>query len=356
MKERVEKFRRVLEKNNLKGIFLTSYENKYYVGGLRDESDDTYVLLTKYNVYLFVDARYYERAIKETEDVKVVLFTRNFYEKIKEVLELEEIKEIGFEDKNMRVFLYNNLLKNVGVKLTPVDLTNVRAVKDAIELFYLRKAVSIVDSTFKQIKKYVKPGLKEIEIKDFVESTMKKLGAECPSFDTIVVSGKNGSMPHGIATNKRVTAGDFITIDFGAKYKGYCSDITRTIVLDKVKNKQMKEIYDVVLNANLAAIKAVKPGIKIGEVDKAARDYITSKGYGEYFTHSTGHGIGLLIHDELGVYLTSEVIIEENMVFTIEPGIYVPGLGGVRIEDDILVTKNGCEILTKSSKKLTIIK
>jgi len=118
----------------------------------------------------------------------------------------------------------------------------------------------------------------------------------------------------------------------------------------------MKEIYDVVLNANLAAIKAVKPGIKIGEVDKAARDYITSKGYGEYFTHSTGHGIGLLIHDELGVYLTSEVIIEENMVFTIEPGIYVPGLGGVRIEDDILVTKNGCEILTKSSKKLTIIK
>lgn len=356
MKARIEIFRKVLEKNKLKGIFLTSYENKFYIGGLRDESDDTYILVTKYNVYLFVDGRYYERALKETTDIKVVLFSRDFYQKVKEILELEEIKEIGFEDKNMRVALYNNLINNVGVKMTPVDLTNIRAVKDELELFYLRKAVSIVDDTFKAIKKFIKPGMRETEIKNFVEATMKDLRAECPSFDTIVVSGKNGSMPHGVATNKRVAEGDFITIDFGARFKGYCSDITRTVVVGKVKNKKMKEIYEVVLQANLEAIKVVKPGIKAKEVDKAARDYIISKGYGEYFTHSTGHGIGVLIHDELGVHPSSEIILEENMVFTIEPGIYVPGLGGVRIEDDILVTESGCEVLTKSNKKLTIIK
>lgn len=356
MKGRITRYREILKQQNLKGAFLTSMENKFYLTGFRDDTDDTYVILTNYNVYLFVDARYYERALKETKDIKVVLFARDFYQKVKEVLKNEEIKELGFEDHNMRVNLYNSLITQTGIKMKPINLVNARAVKDEMELLYIKKAVSIVDQTFKEILKYVKAGLKEIEIKEFVDNTMRRLGAECPSFETIVVSGKNGSMPHGVATNKKVAEGDFITIDFGAKYKGYCSDITRTIVVGKVKNKKMKEIYDTVLQANLEAIKVVKPGIKAKEVDKAARDYIASNGYGEYFTHSTGHGIGLLIHDELGIYLTSETVLEENMVFTIEPGIYVPSLGGVRIEDDVVVTSEGCEVLTKSKKNLIIVK
>lgn len=356
MKDRVERVLNRLKSQKLKGVFLTSFENKYYVSGFYDNSGDTFVLLTRFNTYLFVDARYYERAKKECPDVKVVLFAGDLFERIKEILEEEELTEIGFEANNMTVALFDALSSKTGVKLTKVNLTNVRAVKDAMELFYIKKAVSIVDSAFKDIKKYVKVGMREIDVAEFVDATMKKYGASSPSFETIVVSGKKGSMPHGVPGNKKIEAGDFVTIDFGAFYHGYASDMTRTIVMGKPKHKEMKEIYEIVRVANEAGIAAVRPGIKASEVDKAARDVIERAGYGKYFTHSTGHGIGVLIHDELPVYPKSDVVLEEGMVFTVEPGIYVPGLGGVRIEDDVLVTENGVEVLTKSPKKLISIK
>ena len=356
MKERIERFLARLKKQKLNGVFLTSMENKYYITGFYDNAGDTYALLTRCNVYLFVDARYYERAKKECPDVNVVLFAGDLFERIKEVLDKEELKEVGIEDFNMTVALYNAITSRIGVKLTPVNLTNVRAVKDAMELFYIKKAVSIVDAAFKDIKKFIKVGMKEVEVRDFVDETMKKYGASAPSFETIVVSGKKGSMPHGTPGNKRIENGDFVTIDFGAFYHGYASDMTRTIVMGKPKDKRMKEIYEIVREANEAGIAAVKPGVKACEVDKAARDVIEKAGYGKYFTHSTGHGIGILIHDELGVYPRSEIILEEGMVFTVEPGIYVPGVGGVRIEDDVLVTEDGVEVLTKSHKKLISIK
>lgn len=354
MKERINKFVKHMEAQGFDAAFLTSRENKFYITGFNDE--DGYALVTRYNVYLFVDARYYERVQKECPDIKAVLVNRNLFETINETLTLEEIKTLGIEENNMTVSFYKKLLEKVSCKVENINLMNIRAVKDEMELLYIRKAVRIVDQTFKQVCKYIQPGMTELEVKKFINDTMVSLGADKESFDTMVLSGKKGSMPHGVASNKKIEVGDFVTMDYGAFYKGYASDITRTIVVGKVKDAKLKDAYDAVLNANLVAIEAAKPGMKAKELDKVARDYLESRGYGEYFTHSLGHGIGVLVHDELGIHTYSETVLEKNMVFTIEPGVYIPGLGGIRVEDDVVITDDGCEVLTKSKKNLTIIK
>ena len=338
----------------LDGAFLTSRENKFYITDFNDE--DGYALVTRYNVYLFVDARYYERVQKECPDVKAVLIERNLFETINETLKLEEIENLGIEESNMTVSFYKKLLDKVECEVKGINLTNIRAIKDEMELLYIRRAVNIADQTFKKVCKFIQPGMTELEVKKFINDTMISLGADKESFDTMVLSGKKGSMPHGVASNKKIEVGDFVTMDYGAFYKGYASDITRTVVVGKVKDSKLKDVYDAVLNANLKAIEAAKPGMLAKDLDKVARDYLESRGYGKYFTHSLGHGIGVLIHDELGIHTYSDVVLKKNMVFTIEPGVYIPGLGGIRIEDDIVLTEDGCEVLTKSKKNLTIIK
>lgn len=353
MKQRTINFVKKMEGQGFDGVFLTSKENKFYITNFNDE--DGYALVTRYNVYLFVDARYYERCVKECPEVKVVLLERNYFEKFKEIIELEEIKRLGIEGNNMTVSFYNKLIQTLKCKVDSINLSNVRAVKDEMELLYIRKAVSIVDQTYKKVCKYIQPGMTELEVKRFINDTMLSLGADKESFDTMVLSGKKGSMPHGVPSNKKIEVGDFVTMDYGAFYKGYASDITRTIVMGKVKDKRLKDMYDAVLNANLKAIEAAKPGMLAKDLDKVARDYLYERGYGEYFTHSLGHGLGVLIHDELGLHANSDVVLEKNMVFTIEPGVYIPNLGGIRIEDDVVLTDDGCEVLTKSKKKLTII-
>ena len=355
MVERINRFVKHMVDQGFDGAFLTSRENKYYITGFNDE--DGYALVTRYNVYLFVDARYYERVQKECPDVKVVLVERNLFDTIANAIELEEIKNLGIEEGNMTVSFYKKLTSKVECKVDGINLLNIRAVKDEMELLYIRKAVSIADQTFKQVCKFIKPGMTELEVKKFINDTMISLGAEKESFDTMVLSGKKGSMPHGVASKKKIESGDFVTMDYGAFYKGYASDITRTIVVGpKVNNPKLKDVYDAVLNANIKAIEAAKPGMLAKDLDKVARDYLESRGYGKYFTHSLGHGIGVLIHDELGIHAYSDVKLEKNMVFTIEPGVYIPGVGGIRIEDDVVITETGCEVLTKSKKTLTFVK
>ena len=201
------------------------------------------------------------------------------------------------------------------------------------------------------ILNFTKPGMKEIEVSNELISFMKGLGASKESFDIIVASGKRGALPHGAASNKVIEDGDFVTIDYGCVYNGYCSDITRSFLVGK-QNKKMEEVYKIVKAAQEAAIKGVKAGIKACEVDKIARDYITSKGYGEYFIHSTGHGLGIEVHDPISVSSKSDMVLEENMIITVEPGIYIPNVGGIRIEDDVLVTKDGYKVMTSACKRL----
>jgi len=231
------------------------------------------------------------------------------------------------------------------------DVDALRQIKSEEELEYLEKAEAIGDLAFEKILTILKPGMTELEVAAELEYQMKKAGAENFSFSTIVASGLNSSMPHAIPGEKKLEEGDFVTMDFGCTYKGYCSDMTRTVVLGKASEKQ-KEIYNTVLKAQLAALDAIKAGVTGKSVDKVARDIITEAGYGECFGHGLGHSVGLFIHEEPRLSPAGETVLEENMIETVEPGIYVPGFGGVRIEDMVAVTKDGCKNFTHSPKEL----
>ena len=201
---------------------------------------------------------------------------------------------------------------------------------------------------------YIKPGMAELEVANELEFFMRKSGAASSSFDIIVASGWRSALPHGVASDKIIETGDFVTMDYGALYNGYISDITRTVAVGEPSEK-LREIYDVVLEAQLRAMNGIKPGMTGVEADALARDYITEKGYGEYFGHSLGHGIGLEVHEGPGLSSRSKAELKPGMVVTVEPGIYLPGVGGVRIEDDILITESGNETLMHSTKDLIIL-
>ena len=231
------------------------------------------------------------------------------------------------------------------------DRIYIYKIKTEEELTYLARAEEIGDKAFEKLLKVVKPGMTELEVAAELEYLMKKEGAEDLSFNTIIASGLNSSMPHAIPGYKKLEVGDFVTCDFGCKYKGYCSDMTRTFVLGKASEKQ-KEIYNVVLKAQLAGLAAVKAGVSGSSVDKVSRDIIAEAGYGEYFGHGLGHSVGLFIHESPRLSPSDDTILQAGMIETVEPGIYVPGFGGVRIEDMVVVTEDGCRNLAHSPKEL----
>lgn len=228
-------------------------------------------------------------------------------------------------------------------------------IKDETELGLMRRAAEIADQAFAEVLPLVKPGVAERDLAAELEYRMKRLGAEGPAFETIVASGFRSSLPHGRASEKRIEHGDFVTFDFGAIYRGYCSDMTRTVVVGEPTEKQ-REIYGIVLEAQRRGVAACRAGITGKELDAVCRSYIAEKGYGEAFGHGTGHGVGRFIHEGPKVSLRGENDrLEAGMVVTIEPGIYLPGWGGVRIEDMVLVTETGCEPFTKTPKDLLIL-
>lgn len=233
-------------------------------------------------------------------------------------------------------------------------IEKLRMKKSPEELEVLKAAAKIADDAFEHICSYIKAGMTELEVSNELEFFMRSQGATSSSFDIIVASGLRSALPHGVASDKKIESGDLITLDFGALYNGYVSDITRTVAVGEPSDK-LKEIYHVVLESQVLALEKIKPGMTGIEADAIARDYIKSKGYGEAFGHSTGHGIGLEVHEGPGLSFRSETILEPGMAVTVEPGIYLPGIGGVRIEDDILITETGNERLTHSSKELRIL-
>lgn len=244
-----------------------------------------------------------------------------------------------------------------GIELVPLSdfMLDLRAVKDEGELELLAAAAAIADKAFDHILGFLKPGISERRVALELQRYMEDLGASGPSFETIVASGVRSSMPHGVASEKLLEEGDFITMDFGCVYKGYCSDITRTVVLGTASPRQ-REIYGIVLEAQLAGVEGIRAGISGRQADALARDIIAAKGYGEQFGHGMGHGVGLAIHESPRAAVGSKDIFVENNIITVEPGIYIPDWGGVRIED-MLVVKEGCSRnLTSSPKELIEIK
>ena len=234
-------------------------------------------------------------------------------------------------------------------------LLELRQIKDSSEIRTIQKACEIADEAFSEALKFIEPGRTEIEVANFLDFKMRDMGASGISFDTIVASGKRSSLPHGVATHKMIEFGDVVTIDFGCYYEHYASDMTRTIFVGSVDDK-MAEIYHTVQKANQLLIEQARSGMTYADYDRVPREVIETAGFGKYFTHGIGHGLGLDVH-EIPYFSQAmlEPVLQSGMVVTDEPGIYLPEFGGVRIEDDLLITDNGCEVLTKAPKELIVI-
>jgi Xaa-Pro aminopeptidase len=352
MENRIANLRKYMKKENVDAMIVSNFANIYYYSNF--SSEDGLLLITMKDAYLLTDGRYIAQSKEQCPNYKINIITKSYSATVKDLLSEIDVKRIGFEE-NLAFNRYKAFNDTLGLEMVGLNIESLKKVKDHQEIEKIKKACAIADKCYKHILKYVKVGMKEIEVRNEMLRYMLELGASKESFDIIVASGKRGAMPHGVASNKKIKEGDFVTLDFGCVNDFYCSDITRTFVMGE-PSKAMLDIYEVVREAQLKGLEIIKPGIRAKDVDFACRDFIEKMGYGEYFNHSTGHGLGILVHDSLAISPNSDTVLKEGMVFTVEPGVYVEGLGGVRIEDDVVVTKDGCEILTKSSKKLYKIK
>ncbi len=338
-------------------VIVVSPENRRYLTSFN--SSDGFLVITKNQTVFFTDSRYIEAAKNEISVCEVRLLKR-LSETVSPFLEELNIKNIFLETEKLTVAQLNNL-KNAFPfadvsALDEVDeiINSLRAIKSKDEVEYIKKAQAIAEEAFKEILKFIKIGVTEKEIALQLDFYMLSHGAEAVSFETIAVSGKNSSMPHGVPTEKKVENGDFITMDFGAVYKGYHSDMTRTVAVGNISEKQ-KEIYSIVLNAQKEALSVLKSGISCKSADKAARDIITASGYGENFGHGTRHGVGVEIHEAPNLSPYSQSVLNCGNIVTVEPGIYIENEFGVRIEDMALITENGYENLTSCEKELIIL-
>ena len=335
-------------------VLVSNGYNMRYLSGFR--GTDGYFLLPPERKVHLTDSRYTTQANEEAPGFEVMETKsgRGYKEILAELLGQAAVKRLLFEDKHL---IYADVLELkehcAGVEWKPAgDLLNsLREVKTERELALIQKAEAIGDRAFARILKDIRPGVTERRIAAKIDYYMKEMGAERNSFDTIVASGVHSAMPHAIPSDKPIEYGEFVTMDFGCVYGGYCSDMTRTVVVGAASARQ-KEIYGVVLQAQQAALREIKAGITGCQADAAARTVIEEAGYGEYFGHGLGHGVGLFIHEEPRLSAKCHEVLIENMVETVEPGIYLPGFGGVRIEDLVRITAGGCENFTHSPKEL----
>jgi len=351
---KLQKIQNRIKELGLDGLLITSNYNRRYMTGFTGTAGA--VLITAEKGLFITDFRYTEQAEKQCTGYEVVKQSGSIATEVAEQAKKLGLKRIGFEEDHVTFSAYKVFEKEIAAELIPVsgEIEKLRLIKDGTEIKILKEAADIADAAFKHILEFIRPGKTELQVSNELEFFMRSLGASSSSFDIIVASGFRSALPHGVASDKVIETGDFVTLDYGAYYKGYVSDITRTVAVGKPADK-LKEIYDIVLEAQLRGVNGIKPGLTGKEADALTRDYITEKGYGEYFGHSTGHGIGLEVHEGPGLSVKSDIVLEKGMAVTVEPGIYIPGLGGVRIEDDIIITENHNERLTHSPKELIIL-
>lgn len=349
----VTHFRNRLLTSGLEAFIVTNLKNIYYLSGFWGTAGT--VLITSQGQYLLTDSRYSVAAREAAPDFEVIE-TREHFEVIATLLKKENVTQVSFEDSLTYAEFQNLQEKLVGITLKPsalfVELQ--RQIKRPEEIAIIEKACAISDQAFNDLLKFVEPGKTELEIANFLDFKMRDLGASGISFDTIVASGLRSALPHGRATHKPIAYGDTVTVDFGCYYHHYASDMTRTFFVGEV-SPQMREIYQVVEAAQAAVTAISAPGLTFGDYDKAARDIIEAAGYGSAFSHGIGHGLGLDVHEIPYFSKTSQEVLVENMVITNEPGIYIEGVGGVRIEDDLLITNQGVQVLTLAPKELIVI-
>ena len=340
-----------ISEEEVDALLITKAPNVNYFSGFGGES--TALLVGKNFRKLITDGRYIEQAKQEAKNFLVIEQTEGFYKKI--VAELKETvcKKVGIEGMVMTVAEHDYIVKNFeGVELKSVVLDKIRQVKDEAEISCIKKACDIADRAFEKILEFIKPDVREVEVAAELEYFMRKFGSERAAFTTIVASGWRGSLPHGTASDKKICAGELVTIDFGAVFNGYHSDITRTICVGKASDEQ-KKIYNAVLSAQIYGLEVITAGKSGKDIDAAVRKKFEDAGYGKNFVHGLGHGVGLEIHEEPRLSKLSECeSLLPNMIVTDEPGLYLENFGGVRIEDTVLVTSGAAQPLTHSPKTL----
>ena len=358
MSNRIQKLRAKLAEKDLGAILISTPENRRYLSGFTGSAG--YLVITSDHAFLATDFRYMEQAAKQSPDFEIVKIGDD-WSWLRELLEAPGSRSLAFESGHLTVSTYRQIadafqsnradghIGKSGLIGTKGVVEGLRAVKDTDELAQVRRAIDIADETIEKVAHSVQPGETEREVAWHLEKTMRELGADSISFDIIVAAGPNGAMPHHRPTDQAIVPGEPIVIDMGAKAGGYCSDITRTVCAGE-PDETFRKIYDIVLGAQLTAISTVRPGMTGRQADELSRVVIAEAGYGEYFGHSLGHGIGLAVHEYPGVGPKSDHLLEEGMVFTIEPGIYVSGWGGVRIEDMVILEKDGAKVLTNAPK------
>lgn len=347
-----------LEAHGLDAMLLTGEANRFYASGFHSSGTDGVALVTRKKAYYFTDSRYTEAAGRclVGAELREIGHGRGYAALIEEAISEQHISRMGFEDAYMTVQDYERYRKALSCDLVPATelLWQLRMVKDDEELEALAAAQRIAERALEEILEEIRPGVTEKEIAARLQYLMLHYGASDMSFDPIVVSGPNGSLPHGVPSEKTIRQGEFVTMDFGCVYRGYCSDMTRTVAVG-FATEEMHEVYQTVLAAQLAGIRAARAGVTGREVDGAARAVITAAGYGDYFGHSFGHGVGVEIHEAPNASPMNDKPLPGRAVISAEPGIYLPGKLGVRIEDVIILTEEGCRNITRAPKELLIL-
>lgn len=354
MRNRLWRLRERMAAENVPAILV---QNPLNVGYLSGFTGSTAVLLVTPDRSVFItDSRYVIQAGRECAGWELVSTNGSgtYGEKIGEQVKALGLGQVALEAEFVTLAGRDSLAEKLdGVELKPVEglVTTLRQVKDEEEVRTLREACGIADRAFNYILTQIRPGVTEKDIALDLNYWMLRHGADSEGFETIVVSGPRSALPHGRPSDKKIEAGDLVTLDFGARVRGYTSDITRTVVVGEATARQ-REVYQVVLGANRAAAAAIGPGVEGKAVDTVARDYIKAAGLGDYFGHGLGHGLGRHVHDHPAFGQTSTVTLQAGMVTTVEPGVYIEGWGGIRVEDDVLVTETGAEVLTHANREL----
>ena len=354
MEKRIEKLRAVMKEEKLEAFLVTSPYNLRYVTGFTGTTGLAVITLEK--AYFVTDFRYTEQAATQCQGYTIVQNVGPIYDEVAQIVSQDQLANLAFEEVHVSFATYETLADLVETELVPVAglIEGLREVKEPEEIATIRQACAISDKAFTYILDYIKVGMTEIQVANELDFYMRSLGATSVSFETIVASGLRSAMPHGVASDKVIEAGDMITLDFGCYYNGYVSDMTRTFAIGD-PGEELKALHALVLEAQLKVTAAAKPGMTGVELDAVARDHFAAHNHAEAFGHSTGHGIGLEVHEGPNVSRLATKKFVPGNVITNEPGLYYPAIGGIRIEDDLLVTADGVEVLTTSPRELIIL-
>jgi Xaa-Pro aminopeptidase len=352
--KRIAKLRQILDEKTVDAILISQPENRYYLSGFRGSAG--YLFITQKKMVLATDFRYVEQVKRQAPDFTLFQISGSMNNWFPEIVNGLRIKKLGFESADISFERYQNIsgtIEKTGIQVQLVPLTEtvetIRAVKDEEEIACIERAAEISDKGFKYISQIIKAGMTELELAWELEKCMREAGSESMPFEIIVGSGPNAALPHAHPSGRVIKEGEPIVIDFGASIEGYCSDITRTICVG-TPDDTFKKIYRIVLDAQMNAISRIVDGTTGAEADRFARSIIEDAGYGETFGHSLGHSLGLAAHEKPTLNRISEEILTENMVFTIEPGIYLPGWGGIRIEDTVMIKNGKISVISQSIK------